>query len=92
MTVGKGGEKSEVVTEEGRVKVDGIPGEDLPTVKVGGDEGEKAAGGEQKDEVREKVEKIIEQANEAEELGTIPEDGTEREQVVAEEGQVRDEL
>lgn len=44
--VGKGGEKLEVVMEEGRVKVDGILGEDLLIVKVGGDEGEKVVGGE----------------------------------------------
>ncbi|KAK0387609.1 hypothetical protein NLU13_3855 [Sarocladium strictum] len=90
-TVGKGkGKVGVAVTEEGRVKVDGIPGEDLPTVKVGKGDDVDVERGEDMDEIREKVEKIIEKAEEAEELGNIPEDGLE--EIVVEEGQVRDEL
>lgn len=90
VTVGKGDTAGKAaVVEQGKVKVDGIPGEGLPTVKVGEGVDDKDEVDEVKDEVREKVEKIIEKANEAEELGNVPKL---EEEVVAEQGQVRDEL
>ncbi|KAH8170194.1 sec20 domain-containing protein [Sarocladium implicatum] len=76
-----GGKKVGGVGEEGKVSVDGMPGEDLPTVKVGQD----------KSEGTDQVEKMIEKANEAEELGSIPEGEVDR-AVVDGEAHVRDEL
>ncbi|KAF7558320.1 hypothetical protein G7046_g5831 [Stylonectria norvegica] len=59
---------------EGReVEVDGLPSEDLPTVKVG-HEVKTTVGGGDADSMVEQVGKIIDAVNEADELGTIPDE------------------
>lgn len=88
VTTSTGGKKGAEVGQQGKASVDGLPGEDLPTMKVGKDTTE---GTGAKDEVREQVEKMIDKANEAEELGSIPKDDVEQ-PVVDGEAHVRDEL
>ncbi|KAG6010658.1 hypothetical protein E4U21_005156 [Claviceps maximensis] len=61
-----------VVIDGGRVSVDGLPGEDLPTAQVGGHEGrDSASKAEDTDSVMDKIAEIVDAVNEADELGNL---------------------
>lgn len=92
------GESGAVGGTDGRVSVEGLPSEDLPTAQVG-QEARPVAEGDP-DSMIDKVGKIVDAANEADELGAIPKDGQgntkkrvhEETQTVAEAERPRDEL
>lgn len=90
------------VVIDGEIKVDGFPDESLPTAKVGR---EPTVAQEERDgndeSMVEKVGKIVDAVNEADELGAIPGDaedglddlqGSESAEVVVEDSRLRDEL
>ena len=85
---------------EEQVPVDGLPGDDLPTVQVGDDAGEESAeesAKEDPDSMAEKVGHIIDKVQEADELGSIPDEAGVVEDVPdagreAEDTRPRDEL
>lgn len=90
------------VVIDGEIKVDGLPDESLPTAKVGR---EPKVAQEERDgndeSMVEKVGKIVDAVNEADELGAIPGDaedvlddlqGSESAEVVVEDSRLRDEL
>lgn len=67
--------RAQVGGQDGRegLPVEGLPDEDLPTARVGRDE-ERAGEEADPDSMVDQVGKIIDAANEADELGSIPED------------------
>lgn len=94
---GQSGKAAVVI--DGEIKVDGLPDESLPTAKVGREP--KVAERESEDEsMVEKVGKIVDAVNEADELGAVPDEGedvddlqgNESAEVVVEDSRPRDEL
>jgi protein transport protein SEC20 len=88
------------VVIDGEIQVDGIPDESLPTAKVGREPQVAEKEGEDESMI-EKVGKIVDAVNEADELGAIPGDvedvdddlqGGEPAEVVVEDSRPRDEL
>ncbi|KAL6910685.1 hypothetical protein GGI43DRAFT_390810 [Trichoderma evansii] len=90
------------VVIDGEIKVDGLPDESLPTAKVGQEpKVAEERDGEGDESMIEKVGKIVDAVNEADELGTIPDEGedvqddlqgSESAEVVVEDTRSRDEL
>lgn len=96
---GQSGQAGVVI--DGEIKVDGLPDESLPTAKVGGEpKVAERRDGEGDESMIEKVGKIVDAVNEADELGAIPEDGEDVDdlqgkdftEVVVEDSRSRDEL
>lgn len=95
---GKGGEERPGAGgssgTEGRVSVDGLPGEDLPTAQVGQDTGHNT---DEPGSMAEKIGQIIDKVQEADEEGLIPEEPESEAEVIhnspeMEEIRPRDEL
>jgi protein transport protein SEC20 len=87
------------VVIDGEIQVDGIPDESLPTAKVGREPKVTEEREDSDESMVEKVGKIVDAVNEADELGAIPGDvedddlqGRESAEVVVEDSRPRDEL
>ncbi|KAL7902225.1 hypothetical protein HDV63DRAFT_410053 [Trichoderma sp. SZMC 28014] len=86
------------VVIDGEIQVDGLPDESLPTAKVGREPKVTEERGNDDESMVEKVGKIVDAVNEADELGAIPGDadddleGRESAEVVVEDSRPRDEL
>lgn len=86
------------VVIDGEIQVDGLPDESLPTAKVGREPKVTEERGDSDESMVEKVGKIVDAVNEADELGAIPGDvdddleGRESAEVVVEDSRPRDEL